>query len=424
MSVFRPVLSLILAVGLLQLSGGLLGVVTPLGLGAMGVGQIGIGAVAALHGLGLMVGAYFSPQLISIFGNIRTFAAAAAITAIGALAMGLTLDGKAWALMRTLQGAGFAVMFASAEAWLGVAAAPSQRGNVLGVYHVVAKLALFSGPLLVIGLAALAPQQFLWAGLFLAGALVPICFTDQVEPQRQPIERLPFFRMLKLAPSALTAAFFAGVINTGTIALLPVYAASYADAGSRVGAAAIAFAAANIGGLLLQWPAGKVSDRFDRRTVIAVLSLVSGIAALALFLLNNVLGTTSRMVLIGLWGTGALSFYSVAVAHGVDRSREEDAPALMSTILLVWAGGSVIGPVVAGLLMSGGGHPERLMLLSIFGFALLSVIMLVRRANTKAVPDAEQEDWQPALPTGLAGTDLDPRADTSEDAAETQLSPA
>lgn len=409
MLTIRPVLSLILAVWFLQLSGGMLSVVTPVGLSELGGTPISIGVIASLHALGFMAGAYFAPRLIGELGNIRVFAAAAALTAMGAISQGLWLSEIGWAVIRLVQGASFAAMFAAAEAWLGRVTRPEDRGSVLGVYNVAAKAALLLGPLIIIGMSPLDPRNFLWCGLFLAAALVPICVTKRQEPTRVPSGRLPLARMLRISPAAASGVFLAGFVNSGTLALLPIYAAHLPGELNVLAVAAFAFGAANIGGLVSQWPAGRLSDRIDRRNVIIVLGLVAAISAIPLCGLASVLPLPVIYGLLFLWGAGSLSFYSVCVAHGVDRVEDEDVTSMMSMLLLIWAVGSVLGPIVAGLVMRSALGPAGLFAFSAAGLGLLIVIMAIRRVERASVPDEEQTDWQPALPAGLPGGDLDPR---------------
>lgn len=409
MSVLRPVFSLIAAVWFLQLAGGILGVLTPLGLEQMGLEPFGIGMIAGLHAAGFMAGAYMAPALIGQLGNIRVFAAAAALTAIGALTQGLFSSELAWAAARFTQGATFAAMFAAAEAWLGTATPQNHRGSVLGLYNVVARAALLTGPLIVAGAAVLDPRNYLWAGLCLAAALVPICMTRQEEPRRIAVGRLPLMKMIRCAPSAVFGVFMAGVVNSGTLALLPLYAQTNALAEGAVASAAIAYGIVNVGGLLSQWPAGRLSDRLDRRTVVAGLAWISAGAAAALFLGSAQLSTTATLALLFLWGAGSLSFYGICIAHGVDRADSDDVTNMMSTLLLVWAAGSVIGPIVAGRVMLGSLGPSGLFAMAAVCLFVLGLSMMVRRATNAPTPEADQEDWQPTMPGGLLGGELDPR---------------
>ena len=409
MHAIRPVLSLVLAVWFLQLSGGMLSVVTPIGLSEMGTSSIGVGIVAGLHAAGFMAGAYYAPILIGEIGNIRVFAAGAALTAVGAISQGLWTSEIGWALVPFIQGATFAGMFAAAEAWLGRVTPQQHRGNVLGVYNVAAKAALLSGPLIVVGMTPLDPKVYLWCGLFLAAALVPVCLTRRQEPPKIVSDRLPISRLLKISPSASAGVFIAGLVNSGTLALLPVFAATLASDGNALATAGIAYSVANIGGLLSQWPAGLISDRMDRRNVIAFMALISGGATLALFLLAGSISTLAVYLLLFVWGAGSLSFYGVCVAHGVDRVSDEDMTAMMSMLLIVWALGSVVGPIVAGLIMRSPIGASGLFAFSTACLFVLFVIMLIRRIERAPVPDEEQSNWQPNLPAGLPGGDLDPR---------------
>ena len=82
---------------------------------------------------------------------------------------------------------------------------------------------------------------------------------------------------------------------------------------------------------------------------------------------------------------------------------------MMSMLLIVWAFGSVIGPILAGLIMRSALGPSGLFAFSSACLMILFVIMLIRRIEQASVPDQEQSNWQPNLPAGLPGGDLDPR---------------
>lgn len=412
MADYRNVWVLIAAVTLLQLSGGILGVVTPLGLEVLGAGTLVIGVVAALNSVGFMIGARYSADAIRTFGNIRVYSAAAALAAVSILSMHLVLNIWAWSAIRLVQGVALAFMFSSIEAWLGAAVPAEKRGGVSGFYHLMAKVALIIGPFFALGMSAIDNQPYMWGAIFMALSLLPVCLTRRGEPPVPDVEPLSTKQLFDLAPSGVIAAFLAGVVNTGTLAILPIYAVSaLSDLDmSATSLAAIAAAAAWGGGLLSQWPAGKLSDRFDRRTVIAVMTGVSGIAA-ALLLLGAVLPGYVVLALLALWGAGTLSFYGVAVAHIIDWCPPGKIAQAMSGILFVWAFGSVLGPLLAGglvRLVSGGG--------SLFGMAavlsfVLVLAMLWRRAARDEPPEAIQEPWNPTTPLLAAKGEVDPRSE-------------
>ena len=305
----RNVFALIAAVTILQLAGGVLGVITPLGLDTFGAGTAEVGIIAALNSIGFMTGAWFSTALIRTFGNIRVHAAGGAVMTISFLLMFMEQNIWAWSGLRLMQGVAIALMFSSVEAWLGSAMPPEKRGSISGFYHLMAKLALIAGPFVVAGMAVTAPEPYMWGAIFMAFALLPITLTRRDQPPMPDREPLSIIALFKLAPSGVFGCFMAGVINTGTLALLPVYAVSELEglASSPTAIGALAAGVAWTGGLISQWPAGKLSDKFDRRIVLAIMCLVSGVAALVVgiagFLPNIVV-----LILIAIWGAGALSF--------------------------------------------------------------------------------------------------------------------
>lgn len=415
MTVFRPVIVLILAVWFLQLAGGMLAVVVPLGLSALEVGPVGIGAVAALYALGLMAGALTAPRLVARIGNIRTYAAAAGLVLIGSLLLGLSQSVWLWTAVRLIQGAGFATLFAAAESWLGQAAPPDRRGSVLGAYNVAAKAALMTGPFLIAGAGPLAPDTFLVIGLCLSATLLPICLTHQLEPERSTSSEASFVPLMRTASAAAIGCFMAGVINSGTLALLPIFAAdvlgepasSRGGGGTGLGVAALAYAAANLGGLLAQWPIGRASDRFERRRTIAVQAALAGLAALIITLFGARLSDPVLYALIAIWGAGSLTFYSVCVAHGIDRVAPDQVTALMGALITCWATGSVLGPVLAGFAMRIGGTPSSLFMFTALGLFVLCALMLFR-VKIRA-PAIRRRRWTPAFAESLAGRRLIPR---------------
>ncbi|MEM8617157.1 MAG: MFS transporter [Pseudomonadota bacterium] len=407
---YRNVLALIIAVTILQLAGGILGVMTPLGLDALGAGTASVGLIAALHSIGFMVGAWFSPALIRTFGNIRVHAAGGAVMTMSFLMMFLEQSIWAWSVIRLLQGAAIALMFSSVEAWLGAAMPAEKRGSISGFYHLMAKVALIAGPFVIFGMSVTSPEPYMIGAIFLALAMMPITLTRREQPPMPDREPLSLVALFKMAPSGVFACFMAGVLNTGTLALLPVYAVEKMDSisSSVTVLGALAAGAAWTGWLISQWPAGKVSDAFDRRVVIAVMVLAAGMAAIALGLFTG-LPDIALLILIGIWGAGSLSFYGVAVAHILDWAPAGKMAQAMSGVLFVWAFGSVLGPLLAGLSMrTAYGAPGLFVLTAIFSF-LLVVSMLIRRAAREEPPEALQEPWSPTTPLLAAQGEIDPR---------------
>jgi MFS family permease len=174
------------------------------------------------------------------------------------------------------------------------------------------------------------------------------------------------------------------------------------------------------GAMLVQWPAGHVSDRMDRRVVIAALAGVSAVAGLALAVTPAAAPDMLIYSIAFIWGAGALSFYGVAVAHAADRAPHGQQTPMMAGVLLAWAAGSTAGPVVAGLFMQVGLGPSGLFIYAAVAYAALAAAMMSRR-GARPLTEAEIDAKIPFAPiaaTSTAAAELDPRADTPEDAED------
>jgi MFS family permease len=391
MIVYRNVAFAMAAAILLQLAAGALWIALPLAMSEFGWSRVSIGIVFAAYSAGFMGGAFFAPHVIRRVGHIRAFAGYAGCAAAVTLMLALGSDFAWWMLSRFGFGICIAGLFAVSESWIADATPPARRGAVLSMYQIAGRAGLIAGPFLVALPGLDLTDGFIIAGICLALCLTPVVLTSRVQPQLPDTAVVSPLRLLDISPAAAAAVFAAGMVNTGLLAFLPIWAETLSGA-SSVKAAAIVVGVVYSCSILTQWPAGHVSDRFDRRIVIAVLAACAALAALALAVIPSP-DLVGGAVLAGLWGAASLAYYAVAVAHAVDRSRTEELPAIASGLLMVWAAGSMLGPILAGLAYSGPLQERGLFLFAAVVSLMLTAAMLLRSRQRAAVTKAAREPF-------------------------------
>jgi len=410
---YRNITAIVAALTLLQAATGAISVVGPLTLLAQGAPTWIIGAIASSYALGFVVGARIAPAEIRQIGHIRAFAAFAAGGSLAAAALYISAHPAWWMLMQALIGLCAAGLLASGESWIAGAAPAARRGAVLGFYLVTSKLGFMAGPFLAALATPGSAAAFLIVSALFTASLIPVSATRRAEPPAPSAEPFGPLRLWDTAPSAVIAAFIAGIVNGAVLQLYAVFVTDLSP-GSAAGMAAM-FNAAMIGGAVLsQWPAGIVSDHMDRRIVIAVLAAVSGLAAVLLALFGLQLPLPAVFALAAVWGAGSLSFYGVAVAHAADRAEPGQSANMMSGILMLWATGSMLGPTLAGGVMSLTGV-SGLFTFAAAGLFILAAAMLYRRAGMRQVPDVDKGDFAPSNATSMAAADLNPMSDQDSD---------
>ncbi|MFZ4603844.1 MAG: MFS transporter [Caulobacterales bacterium] len=395
------VAALILAIAILQLAQGLLSVFFPLAMSADGMPPIAVGLVGAAYSAGFMAGAWVGPTLLARSGHIRVFAACGAIAAAATLSVHFAGGAIGWMCARAAMGAAVALLFAAAESWMNASLGKSERGRIIGVYMVTTKAALVLGPFLTYGFSASAPEPLMVAAAIIALAIVPICFTTTKQPEPPKAQPLALREQFATAPAAVTACFGAGVLNAAVLTLSPLYAKDHFGEAS----ATTFQAAAQFGSLLLQYPAGRLSDRIDRRLVIAGLSAIAAVAAAFLTIFGGELSFTVATLLFAIWGAGSLSFYGIAVAHMADRADPTQIARATSGLLFVWALGSVVGPLTAGAVTSLFGQNALFAYACVLGVAL-SGFMAIRSGLRRPSLRLTREAKAPTQATSVVAAEM------------------
>jgi len=405
MVIYRNIATVLGGAFLLQASVGVLGVSMPLAMLAQGWSGTLIGFVAASYAAGFMLGAWFAPSAIRAIGHIRAYAAFAGLSA--ALTLMLALDSQMWWWLVARFGFGVctAGLFAVAESWIADATPSQRRGAVISAYQIVGRAGLIFGPFLIALPGLELTQSFIVAGIFLALALVPVTIPRRAQPAIPEGTRAPPWLLFRIAPAAALAAFIAGVVNTGLLSFIPIWADSL-EPGAVAGGAAIVMAVIYGASMVIQWPVGRLSDRLDRRWIIAGAAALGTVFALLLAVFVNP-GLVYGAALAGAWGAVSLSYYGVAVAHAADRSTVEELPAIASGVLMLWAAGSMIGPVLAGIAYESALGSRGLFLVGAIGNLILCAGALWRARVRAPVRASEREPFINLMATSAELAEID-----------------
>ena len=391
LGLYRNVLAIVSALTVLQGATAALSVMIALSLQAAGASNAALGLVAAFYAGGFLTGAIASPKQITRIGHIRSFSFFAALAIIASLSFSLGVNIIGWSVLQAVIGASTSALLTAGDGWITDSAPANRRGAILGFYHVVAKLGAIAGPFAIVA-GASGPAGFMMVAALFALTIMPISATRKAQPEISTGTPFGPTKILKYAPAAAFAALCAGAVNNAVAQLYPVYAQSVMPDGAA-GFSANFNAALLVGAMVGLWPAGMISDRIDRRMVIAGTGILAAGAALGLSLFSHTVAPALILVLAFVYGVGALAYYAVAVAHAADRARPDQATSMMAGILVIWGIGSIMGPIVAGLVMSTPLGAPGLFAFASASLALLAATMFTRTVNKAPVPDEEKEPF-------------------------------
>ncbi len=352
--------------------------------------------------VGLVVGTRVGKLLMQRTGHIRGFAAAVTGAAISILLVPLFPDPLIWLGLRFVGGICVVLAMLVLESWLNITADNTSRGSVFGAYMVVAYIGMTGGQVLLGVLDVSSYEAFSIAAIAMMLAVQPLAFTTRMQPELPPSVRLRLIDLVRISPVGIAASVVSGAMTGAMFGLFPFYASA-----TGLGAAEIAaFMSAVIGGgLVLNWPLGWLSDRLDRRYVVAL-------AALTIVATSVVLGLGDQGIVTLIWAGGLMggvtaALYSLGVAHTNDYVGGVDAIAVGAGLLLAFGCGAIVGPQVASLAMDLAEAKALFAYTGLIGLALL-VLTLYRTLVQRAVSSDDKTAFVSLASTTPVAYALDP----------------
>jgi MFS family permease len=294
------------------------------------------------------------------------------------------------------------------ESWLNERTAPGSRGRVFSVYMVVTYLGMGIGQLLLNVGDPRGQAPFFVIGMLLALCLVPVAVTGSVSPQLPKAAKFNLGALLKKSPLGMLGCLSAGLINSAFYSMGPVFSHQI---GLTVSGTAWFMAVAVFGGLVLQWPVGLLSDRFDRSIVVSTLGFLVAVVSILVIVSAGKSNTLLFMAMV-VYGGLVFTIYPVAVARTHDLFEPKDIVSVSSALLLCYSIGASIGPIGASSLMVGIRSPYGLFVFASMISGLYGILgfYLRKKEKVRIVAVAEQVQFVPMRNTSAVAAALDPRA--------------
>ncbi|HEX4241149.1 MAG TPA: MFS transporter [Steroidobacteraceae bacterium] len=384
---------LLLGMGVLMLGAGLQSTLLGVRATLEGFPTVVTGVIMSCYYVGYLVGTKIAPPLLRQLGHIRVFAALAACASIAILVQGCFVHPLTWALMRLLSGVCFAGIYVVAESWLNHRASRDNRGRLFAVYMLVLYVGLGSAQFLLVLSNPRTPTPFMLVSVLISLAMVPIVVSGQQVPEHAAPSKVRLRELYRNSPLGVVAVTVSGLISSIIFSMGPVYARL---AGLDTGAVAAFMGVSILAAVLTQYPVGRLSDRMDRRTVIAVVCTVAMVVAGSIVAFPEI-PRGAFLALAALFSGVVLTLYSLSVSHVNDKLEPAQMVAASSALLLLNGTSAAIGPVLVGSLMTAfGPHAYFAALASLTG--LLAVYDLWRKSRRRPVPPAQKGPFVRAQP--------------------------
>ncbi|WP_210093933.1 MFS transporter [Ruegeria sp. HKCCSP346] len=388
-----PISALLLGSGLLLFAGGVHGLILPVRGSFEGFSASSLGLLGTGWAVGYVAGCLVAPRLVGAVGHIRTFGVMCALAAVTILFQAVVVESWAWIPSRAVSGFCFAGAAMIVESWLNDKVEPNTRGTVFGVYTMVNLGAVTAGQMAISLGDATGFIFFAIGAMVYCLALIPTALSTSESPAPLTSVRLDLPALWRNSPVAVAAVFLVGISN----AAFGTLAAVYADrVGLSLTAIALFASIPVLAGAFAQVPIGFASDRMDRRKVLlftAGVALASDLAFVLLVPESRVM----NLALVGMFGAAIFAMYPIIVAHANDHATPGTSIQVSGGLLMVYGLGSIVGPLIAGVAMTGLG-PQGLFMTTVAAHCLMIVFTFWRIMAKSAVPESDKTAFRVSAP--------------------------
>lgn len=414
-STLQSVSALLVSFGILCVGHGLNNTLLGVRAGIEGYPAWVLGVMTSGYFAGFVVGARLCARLLPGIGHIRAFSAFASLASAVSLFHLLFLEPLAWIVLRALYGICIAGLYVVIESWLSALSERRHRARVLSVYMVINFLCLAAGQALFFVGSAASFELFVLVSIAISLALVPLTVSRSRQPELAGSEHFGIRRLFQATPLGAGGCLVTGMISGTFWGLTALY---LTRAGVAAGDVAIVTGAGFVGGLLLQWPLGMLSDRFDRRYVIAGALFIASLCAAAIAV--TMAGDPPGVFVIGgmmlVFGGCSYTLYSLFIALSNDFLESRHLVSASSDLITLHAIGAIFGPLLASGAMAALGPHALFGYLSVVAVILLGLTAL-NVVRGRRAPARTTTEFVPLPRTAATLLEMDPRGTTTAAAA-------
>lgn len=386
--------ALLLGMGLLMIGNGMQGTLLGIRGAIENFSTFEMSIVMSCYFVGFLGGSRMAPGMIRRVGHVRVFAALASLISAVMILYPTFPNVVIWALGRVLIGFCFSAVYVTAESWLNNAADNSNRGQALSLYMIVQTLGIVIAQALLLTADPSGFILFVIPSVLVSIAITPILLSISPTPAFDTTKPMSLRELARFSPLGCVGMFLLGGIFAAQFGMAAVYGA---EAGLSVAQISLYVAMFFLGAVILQYPIGWISDRFDRRALIVVVSVIGGAGSV----LGMMMGQNYTLLLISAFVMGGMSnpLYSLLIAHTNDFLEHEDMAAASGGMVFINGLGAILGPIITGWLMGTALGPPGFYLFTTVLFVLLAFYASYRSTQRATVAVEDTGEFVPIYPS-------------------------
>jgi MFS family permease len=381
LTVLRNSWALLLGVMLLLLGNGIQSTLLGIRGKIEGFSPVEMSYVMSAYYAGFLFGSRFTPDMIRRVGHVRVFAALGSMISAVLILYPVAPNWILWSGMRVVIGFSFAGVYITAESWLNASSTNETRGQALSAYMIMQMIGIIASQVVLNFSDPSGFDLFIISSILVSVAFTPILLSASQAPSFERTKPMSILKLFKTSPLGCVGIFLIGGVFSAQFGMASVWGS---EVGLSVRNISIFIGSVYVGGLVLQYPIGWMSDRLDRRHLILGLA-IAGSAVMIIGIVST--WSLPILVLIGFLSGGVTNpLYSLLVAYVNDYLDTSEMAGASAGLMFINGLGAIGGPLITGWFMAQMGPTGYFVFIMIL-FALMALYAFWRmnRRQTRAL---------------------------------------
>ncbi len=385
--------ALLLGMFLLMLGNGVQGTLLGIRGSLEGFSAVSMSWIMSGYFIGFLFGSRLAPNLIRNVGHVRVFAALASLVSAALIMYAALPNQYVWFMLRIVVGFCFSGIYVVAESWLNDSATNETRGQALSAYLIVQMMGIVAAQWLLNFADVAGFILFIIISVAVSLSFAPILLSVSPAPMFQTTKPMSLKQLYDASPLGVVGIFLLGGMFAALFGMTSVYGT---EKGLTVGEISIFVGVIYVGGMLLQFPIGWLSDRMDRRLLIIAITVAGAVASFVAF--TAAANLTVLLICSFVIGGVANPLYSLLLAYTNDFLDHDDMAAASGGLIFINGIGAIAGPLVVGWMMGQMGPDSFFLYLT--ALMMLTAIYAIYRTFQRQAPSVEDTaTYQPVSPT-------------------------
>ncbi|WP_010141813.1 MFS transporter [Oceanicola sp. S124] len=359
--------ALLLGLMLLMLGNGLQGTLLGVRGEIEGFSTFQMSLVMSAYFAGFLGGSRLAPEMIRRVGHVRVFAALGSFISAVLILYPAYPNPWAWSIERVIIGFCFSGVYVTAESWLNNASTNETRGQSLALYMFVQVIGIMAAQgILLLGDPA-GFILFIVPSVLVSISFAPILLSVSPTPAFDSTKPMSLKELFQTSPLSLVGVFLVGGAFSAQFGMAAVFGT---QAGLKLPQISLFITMFYVGAMLSLYPLGWLSDRMDRRLLIAIEAIIGGVGAG----IGWMLGDSYVALLVAAVFIGGMTnpLYSLLLAYLNDLLEHDQMAAGSAGMMFVNGLGAIGGPLLTGWVMTVAGPG---------GFFLFIAVLLLATAG-------------------------------------------